>query len=67
MFDASDQISITLTAAEWNAVIAALVEQPYRLAAPLVQKIGEQAQLKERMRAPPTPGANGQEAAHAPD
>lgn len=63
MFEASEDISITLNAAEWNAVIAALVEQPYRIAAPLVQKIGEQARLNERARMP-----NGQgEAAHAPD
>lgn len=36
-------ITITLEIGEWNAVIAALVEQPYRAVAPLVQKIGEQA------------------------
>jgi hypothetical protein len=63
VFDASERISISLNAAEWNAVIAALIEQPYRIAAPLVQKIGEQARLNERARVP-----NGEgEVVHAPD
>jgi hypothetical protein len=60
----TDPVSVTLQAQEWNSVLAALMEAPYRLAAPLVQKIGEQARVQTVRAKPPT---NGGEQAHAPD
>jgi hypothetical protein len=59
MFDGATAISITLQAAEWNEVIAALIERPYRIAAPLIQKIGEQAQALQQ--------SGGEESTYAPD
>ena len=38
--------TISLEAQQWNAVMAALQEAPYRIAAPLVQAIGEQLQVQ---------------------
>lgn len=36
-------ILITLPACDWNIIIAALVEAPYRVAAPLIAEIVRQA------------------------
>lgn len=36
--------TIQLEAQQWNAVLAAISEAPYRVAAPLVQAISEQLQ-----------------------
>lgn len=33
------RVPITLTAAQWNAVLAMLAEHPYRQSAPLIQQI----------------------------
>jgi hypothetical protein len=46
-------VAITLTALEWNAVLVALHEAPYRIAAPIIQKIVAQAQ-------PPPAETNGE-------
>jgi hypothetical protein len=60
-------ISITLEAQEWNAVIGLLQEGPYRLVAPLIAKLGNQAQVAAQALAaqigPPLNGAvpNGQD------
>jgi hypothetical protein len=37
-------LTITLEAQQWNSVMAALAETPYRIAAPLIQAISEQLQ-----------------------
>jgi hypothetical protein len=37
-----DRVPVTLTAAQWNAVLAMLAEQPYRAAFPLIQAIQQQ-------------------------
>ena len=42
--DASAPITVTLQAQQWNVVLAALNEAPYRIAAPLIAAIGEQLQ-----------------------
>lgn len=42
--DATLPISVTLQAHEWNAVLTALSEGPFRVVAPLIQKINAQAQ-----------------------
>lgn len=41
---ATAQLSVTLEAQQWNSVIAALAEAPYRIAAPLIQAMTEQLQ-----------------------
>jgi hypothetical protein len=38
----TDRFVVTLEAQQWNAVLAALLEAPYRIAAPLVQAVSEQ-------------------------
>jgi hypothetical protein len=53
-------LTVTLEAQQWNAVIAALSEAPFRIAAPLIQAItgqlqGQAAQVQQQ----PRPGANG--------
>ena len=49
---ADQPIAITLEAQQWNAVLAALNEAPYRIAAPLISRIVEQVQ---RQQGPPAP------------
>jgi len=66
----TDEVHLTLTVADLNALLAQLVEGPYRIVAPLVQKIGEQARAQQLIpplpQQPPMPRPNG-EAPHAPD
>jgi hypothetical protein len=38
--------TVNLEAQQWNAVLAAISEAPYRVAAPLVQAISEQLQAQ---------------------
>ena len=42
--EATMPMTITLQAQEWNQVLGTLNEAPYRVAAPLIQKIGQQLQ-----------------------
>lgn len=42
--DAGSSLAVTLTAAQWQQVLVALNEAPYRLAAPLIDAIVKQAQ-----------------------
>ena len=46
---ASQPFQVTLEAQQWNGVLAALADAPYRIAAPLVQAIGEQLQRQAPM------------------
>lgn len=46
---ATQQFTITLEAQQWNAVLAALAEAPYRVSAPLIQAIGQQLQQQAPM------------------
>ena len=58
-------ISITLEAQQWNAVLAALGEAPYRIAAPLINKIVEQVQERQQAPAALAAKSNGADE-HAP-
>lgn len=40
----TQQFTIVLEAQQWNAVLGALAEAPYRISAPLIQAIGQQLQ-----------------------
>jgi hypothetical protein len=39
----TDELAISLTIAEWNQILQILGEVPYRVVAPLIGKINEQA------------------------
>jgi hypothetical protein len=57
-------LAVTLTAAEWNQVLAILSDAPYRTVATIIGKITEQASAAAVAAAPPAP--NGKDD-HAPD
>jgi hypothetical protein len=56
---ADAMLTIVLQAQQWNMVLQALSEAPYKIAAPLVQAIGEQLQ---RQTGPLGPQPNGLDA-----
>ena len=41
-------LTVTLTAQEWNSVMAAVNEMPHRIARPLFDRIGQQLQLQSQ-------------------
>ena len=41
--EATDPVTITLQAQQWNTILEVLHNAPYRIAAPLIQSISEQA------------------------
>ena len=56
-FNATDELTMTFTVVEWNQVIAQLQEGPYRITAPLINKINIQAaQHEQASRTPPGAG-----------
>lgn len=57
--DAQMQISVILTAEQWNGVLQILGEAlvPYRFSAPLIQNIGQQMQKAAAEAAPKPNGA----------
>ena len=50
-FKPTDELTMRFTASEWNQVIAQLQEGPYRLVAPLINKINMQAAQQEQAAA----------------
>jgi len=50
-------LTVTLEAQQWNQVIAAIAEAPYRVAAPLIQAMTEQLQAQASSEM--SPGAHG--------
>ena len=50
------KLTITLEAQQWNGVLAALSEAPYKLAAPLIQTMGEQLNGQTSGQAVPSLG-----------
>lgn len=65
MLQATDEISVRLSAAEWNQVMAVLGEGPFRVVAPLLAKIRDQA-LAQDAPPPPMIAGNGEAAADVP-
>jgi len=54
--DASIQLSVTLAAEQWNAVLDVLQNGPYRMVAPLIQSIASQVQQNaEKLATGPAP------------
>ena len=44
-FQPTDELTLKLTVAEWNQVIAQLNEGPYKTVAPIIQKVQMQAEI----------------------
>lgn len=61
--DANTPMSATLTAQEWNIVLAGLQELPYRVAAQVIPKLAMQLQQTP----PETAKPNGEIVDHAAD
>jgi hypothetical protein len=53
--EATMPLTITLEAQQWNQVLATLNEAPYRIAAPLIQTIGQQLQEQTGQLGPQAP------------
>jgi hypothetical protein len=51
---ANQRMTVTLEAQQWNGVLAALAEAPYRVAAPLIQVMTEQLQQQSSGSGGPT-------------
>jgi hypothetical protein len=49
--EATDEITVRMTAAEWNQAMAILAEGPYRIVAPLLTKIQQQALAQDNRAA----------------
>jgi hypothetical protein len=50
-----DQLTVTMTMQEWNAVIDVLADGRYRVAGPLIQKMAEQLQAQNPPQEAPPP------------
>jgi hypothetical protein len=50
------QLTVTLDAQQWNGVLAALSDAPYKVAAPLIQAMTEQLQAQAQMTLTPGNG-----------
>lgn len=47
-FNPTDELDMRFTVTEWNAIIAQLQEGPYKITAPLINKINMQAAKHEQ-------------------
>lgn len=47
-FNPNDELTMTFTVSEWNQVIGQLQEGPYKITAPLINKINMQAAKHEQ-------------------
>lgn len=52
-FNQTDELDMRFTVAEWNQIIAQLQEGPYKITAPLINKINMQAAKHEQESAKP--------------
>jgi len=50
--EATMKMGVTLEAQQWNQIMAVLSEAPYKIAAPLIQTVGEQLQQQAQAQAP---------------
>jgi hypothetical protein len=55
--EATQEMTITLQAQEWQIVMEALAERPFKIAAPLIQKFNQQFEAVTQPAAPKTNGA----------
>lgn len=54
---ADQQVTITLAATDWNTVLGALHEAPFRVAAPVIQRM--MGQIEQHSQPPPAAKPNG--------
>jgi hypothetical protein len=59
-------LTVTLEAQQWQSVIAALSEAPYRVAAPLIDAITQQFQVQATQSAAEASGSIGNGVDHNP-
>lgn len=62
-------LAVTLEAQQWNVVLGALQEAPWRIADPVIRKIAQQIEQSQQTQGEPLPAAqrsNGADA-HAPN
>ena len=52
-FNPTDELEMRFTVTEWNAIIAQLQEGPYKITAPLINKINLQAAKHEQQTREP--------------
>jgi hypothetical protein len=60
MLQPTDELTVRMTAAEWNQILAVLSEGAYRIVAPLIIKIRDQGMAQDQRP------ANSEDAAHVP-
>jgi hypothetical protein len=60
MLQPTDELTVRMTAAEWNQLLAVLSEGAYRIVAPLIIKIRDQGMAQDLQT------ANSGNAAHVP-
>ena len=52
-FNPADELAMRFTVAEWNSILAQLQEGPWKIVAPLINKINLQAAQQETAQAKP--------------
>lgn len=57
-FNPTDELEMRFTVTEWNAIIAQLQEGPYKITAPLINKINLQAAKHEQQAREPPPAGD---------
>ena len=58
--------TFTLPEADWNIIMQALAELPFRASAPIIQRIQEQAQAMAQEQAHPAPSPQSMNGFHPP-
>jgi len=65
--EATEKITVTLQAQEWNQLLNVLADAPFKIVAPLIQQITQQAQMQEQENnVHPLPNGSGARP-HSPD
>jgi hypothetical protein len=61
MLQPTDELTVRMTAAEWNQILVVLSDGAYRIVAPLIVKIRDQGMAQDLQQAP-----NSGDAANVP-
>ena len=61
MLQPTDEVTVRMTAAEWNSVLTVLSDGPFRIVASLIQKIRDQGMAQADQA-----GNGAEDAAHVP-
>ena len=63
MLQPNDELTVRLTAAEWNQVLSVLSDGPFRIVAPLIQKIRDQGMAQD-VQSPPNGAEDAANVSH---